>query len=458
MAETTSGIGTGSAQVFAPSKAADLFINEVDRIRAERDKRGLEKQKKIEEANKELSGKFDDLYKSKIFDSRDTDIFYSKIDGINQKWNGRGHEMYKDPKVQNEFMKDINDIRSFAMKSAAIKEELSGIRKAMYEGDPDKFTDEQREELNTIATTPGYGIDEGEIDFSRFLPEKNLPNIVDVLDKNMPMQKFTKETPVIGKTTVGGDPMLVQGSNVVFDENGYRDAATKLTTSSMVYQQALQKQWGDLAKTLTEQRGEEVTPLDAMLDWKLSQKQSLEKRDRSYSQDKSEEKGGGFYQDLMFGGKAENDKYRFIYTPPKEGTVTKNMWGGTTTTGTPATIDFALKNPQDNKTVTIPRVKNGRTSNITIKPTQAKQMADGTWEVIAKEYTFDPETKRTLESQREIAIPYSEIKGGIDTHLNIDLDAIGERTQGTVTQPPQQSTKQPAKKVATTKTGIPLPK
>lgn len=155
-APTTKGQGQGLAQVLSPgSMAMDLYGQQMQLREADRQRRAAE----AEKAHKELSGKFSDLYKSEIFESRDTEAFINKIKGIEDKYAGQMEKIWKgtDPQLVREFNDDILDAKMWAASSKQTKEDLQKVREDMFTKNPDKYSDEQRSSFNTFIATDNAG-------------------------------------------------------------------------------------------------------------------------------------------------------------------------------------------------------------------------------------------------------------------------------------------------------------
>lgn len=422
-AETASGLGQGAAQIFNPSASANLFVAQQDSLRKERELKRQAEQKRKDAIQQELSGQFDDLYKSKLFETRDSEYFYGKVNELEKKWAGKGEKLWNDPQLQTQFGQEVGALRMTAQKSAAVKEELKAIRTKMYDSDKiDQFTDEQRGYFEKVYSTPGYGVDVDEIDFEMFKPQQKLPDIISVIDKAIPMDKFVKETPVVGTTTVGGHEQIVQGTNTTFDEESYRQAALGLIMTDESYVQGLEKQFGDIAKVMSEQTGADVTPFEAMMEWRKTQKGGLEKRDRTYKNVPSGD--SDFYTQFGSGGYAETGKFNFAHTPEQELKADKysaqQLGGGDKIQ--PATIDVSPKSGNDNPIITIPVSEKGKTSEIKGRPVQFRDK-NGELEVIYKPQVFRNDLNKWVDSEGGFQIvPYEKVKGKVQSNYGIDLE------------------------------------
>lgn len=129
---TSTGQGQGLAQVFTGTRAADVFAYQ----KQLEEQRALQRAKEAEKAQQELSGKYDDLYKAELFETRDADWYYGQVQAIKDKYAGNMEALAKNnnPALTRQFQDDILKLRLNAKQSKAVKDELKKYREEMYTG------------------------------------------------------------------------------------------------------------------------------------------------------------------------------------------------------------------------------------------------------------------------------------------------------------------------------------
>lgn len=154
-APTSQQLGQGMAQVFTGTRAADVFAYQ-QQLEAQRaQKRALEAKK----AQDELSGKFDELYKADLFETRDSDWYYGQVQNIKDKYAGNMEALAKNnnPALTRQFQDDILQLRLNAKQSKEIKDQLKDIRKDMFIDHPNLYSEEDKQKFEYYISKDNAG-------------------------------------------------------------------------------------------------------------------------------------------------------------------------------------------------------------------------------------------------------------------------------------------------------------
>lgn len=174
---TSTGQGQGLAQVFTGTRAADVFAYQ----RQLEEQRALQRAKEAEKAQQELSGKYDDLYKAELFETRDADWYYGQVQAIKDKYAGNMEALAKNnnPALTRQFQDDILKLRLKAKQSKAVKDEMREIRKDMFIDHPDLYPEEEKQRFEAFISKENAGVMEtpkfkrkSGIDIDKYFTEK----------------------------------------------------------------------------------------------------------------------------------------------------------------------------------------------------------------------------------------------------------------------------------------------
>jgi hypothetical protein len=177
---TSTGIGQGAAQVFTGTRAADIFAMQAQLEEQRRLKRAADAAK----AQQELSGKYDDLYKAELFETRDTDWYYNQVQTIKDKYAGNMEDLAKgkNPALTRQFQDDILDLRLKAKQSKAVKDQLKDVRKDMFIDHPELYSEEEKQKFETFVAKDNAGL----MEVPRFTRKSGID-----LDKAFTEQAYT---------------------------------------------------------------------------------------------------------------------------------------------------------------------------------------------------------------------------------------------------------------------------
>jgi hypothetical protein len=152
---TSTGINQGAAQVFTGTRAADIFAMQAQLGEQRRLKRAADAAK----AQQELSGKYDDLYKSELFETRDTDWYYGQVQEIKDRYAGQMEAIAKNknPAIARKFQDDILNLRLKAKQSKAVKDQLKDVRKDMFIDHPELYSEEEKQKFETFVAKDNAG-------------------------------------------------------------------------------------------------------------------------------------------------------------------------------------------------------------------------------------------------------------------------------------------------------------
>lgn len=206
----STGIGQGAAQVFDTSNIFNLAKDVVDRDLGARKSKLDTLEKNMREAQGTLAGMSD----AKLWQARDGRQFKELYGDVLKKYKGKWHLVANPGSVEaTQFQQDLANMQGYANDSLAMKEWAGEKDKLMNsEFGLKHFTDEQRAELATIATTPGLV----DADDKKWLPTTSLPNIYENSRKTFEKQEFI--IPGSGKLEVRTD---ANGNAYTFQTGDY---------------------------------------------------------------------------------------------------------------------------------------------------------------------------------------------------------------------------------------------
>jgi len=240
---TNTGIGTGSAQIFDTSNV-DNAISNLANIKFKKDAmygEGQAKQQAKKQAElAEIQGEFKDFDRTKLRLS-DYDLFTEKKNNLLKKYDGQwGKVLNGDPKLANEYRRDVDDIHRLISRSVDTKGKVIEHLK-LIEGNP-LYSKAYVDKFKIMATTPDWNFEEalrnGELGRDQIRPDfmNNLSGLF--VDNGQELYDVTKneiplgngQTSVIDskqwkpdeeafpkfKATIGIDPEMLTDINIKY--------------------------------------------------------------------------------------------------------------------------------------------------------------------------------------------------------------------------------------------------
>lgn len=153
---TSTGLGQGLAQVFTGTRAADIFAYQQQLEQ----QRAIQRAKEAQKAQQELSGKYDDLYKADLFETRDSDWYYGQVQAIKDKYAGNMEALAKNtnPALTRQFQDDILKLRLAAKQSKAVKDQLKEVRQDMFTGpNSSLYPEEEKQKFESFISKENAG-------------------------------------------------------------------------------------------------------------------------------------------------------------------------------------------------------------------------------------------------------------------------------------------------------------
>jgi len=240
---TNTGIGTGSAQIFDTSNV-DNAISNLANIKFKKDAmygEGQAKQQAKKQAElAEIQGEFKDFDRTKLRLS-DYDLFTEKKNNLLKKYDEQwGKILNGDPKLANEYRRDVDDIHRLISRSVDTKGKVIEHLK-LIEGNP-LYSKAYVDKFKIMATTPDWNFEEalrnGELGRDQIRPDfmNNLSGLF--VDKGQELYDVTKNEIPLGngqtstieakqwkpdaeafnkfKATVGIDPEMLTDINIKY--------------------------------------------------------------------------------------------------------------------------------------------------------------------------------------------------------------------------------------------------